>query len=665
MDTIVGSRLGAYLVEKRLGQGGMATIFLAVQSSTGRRVAIKTLPKTSLNDAKAVARFEREAKVLAALQHPHILPLIDYGESGEYKYLVVPFLSHGDLEDRLNRLLGPMDPSEARRLLVQLGEALDHAHSQGVIHRDLKPGNVLLDAQGNAILADFGIAHQLGSDRLTGVGFTVGTPEYMAPEQVNGQAEARSDLYALGVLGFRLLTGALPYKGSSATATLLLQRDAAVPDPLSVHPGLSTAAATFLLKALAKDKSARFQTGAQFAAAARAALPEDSARVAQSTQQVERSPELARAAALVDSGTQPLPSPPTPVPADPYATTVSGKFSLDPAATAVGGALLPQLATPAAQTVPAPALTAAAPGRDGASAPGIATAAAHLLGAQRSSTAPVSPGLPASPPAPQTGRGQRVVGVVLIVTALLVLSVLAWWWLTRGAPAPPQIVDADGGAPTPALASAAAGPQTAAAPAAAGEAPSPPSGPAPLRQLYDGFDAGSTLGDARWEVSGKLKRALDQGVLTLTATAPDQRLDAQRSGRFIAAAARVWMPAPISSAQGMVMLTVSREQWWLSCYLFARRERGDVKPACQEQGKVVIESTDWLQAGWHDLLVRYDPQRKEFVYSVDGREIGRFQPRLPPAPIGEFKLALSVWTPKGGDPVSARVDAVWLEPPGR
>lgn len=662
MDTIVGSRLGAYLVEKRLGQGGMATIFLAVQPSTGRRVAIKTLPKTSLNDAKAVARFEREAKVLAALQHPHILPLIDYGESGDYKYLVVPFLSHGDLEDRLNRLLGPMDPSEARRVLVQLGEALDHAHSQGVIHRDLKPGNVLLDAQGNAILADFGIAHQLGSDRLTGVGFTVGTPEYMAPEQVNGQPEARSDLYALGVLGFRLLTGALPYKGSSATATLLLQRDAAVPDPLSVHPGLSTAAATFLMKALAKDKNARFQTGAQFAAAARAALPEYSSSAAQSTQQVNRPAEVVRAAALVDSGTQPLPSPPqAPPAADPYATTVSGKFSLDPATTALGGAQLPRLATPAAQTVPAPALPNTAPGPAGPAAPGMTTVAAHLLGAQRPASAAVAQGLPEALPTGGGRRDQRTVGIVLIVVALLGLSALAWWWLNRDGPAPPQIVDAG----TPAPAPADAGPPPAAPIEESAVSALPPTGAAPLRQLYDGFDAGSTLGDARWEVAGKLQRALDQGVLTLTATAPDQRLDAQRSGRFVAAAARVWMPAPIRSTQGMVMLTLSREQWWLSCYLFARRERGDVKPACQEQGKVVIESADWLQAGWHDLLVRYHPQRREFSYSVDGREIGRFQPRLPSAPVGEFKLSLSVWTPRGGDPVSARIDAVWLEAPTR
>lgn len=685
MDTIVGSRLGAYLVEKRLGQGGMATIFLAVQPSTGRRVAIKTLPKASLNDAKAVARFEREAKVLASLQHPHILPLIDYGESGEYKYLVVPFLSHGDLEDRLNRQLGPMDPSEARRILSQLGEALDHAHSQGVIHRDLKPGNVLLDAQGNAMLADFGIAHQLGSDRLTGVGFTVGTPEYMAPEQVNGQAEARSDLYALGVLAFRLLTGSLPYKGATATATLLLQRDSAVPDPLSVYPQLSTTAATFLLKALAKDKTERFQTGSQFAAAVRAALPETSLSAQQATQQVSRpevlsAPVAARSVAT-DSGTQPLPTPagiqpPASPVADPYATTVSGKFGvIDRAMSAAASNPQRPGDSPTAGVTTTPAASPGAP------VAGVATMAAQLLGAPQRANAAATPPPTAAPmptPAPTTtpAPSRRSAGRLSLWAAGAVLLALpAWWWLSpKPTAAPPQIVDAAGSTATPAAGTAAASaspaepPDSAATPAPRNAAgvPPPPALPAPLPVVYEAFD-GAVLSAERWAAIGGLAQRLDgNGLLELTATGDGQWLESRRHGRLLAVAARVWMPAPMAGDRGSISLTVSRDQWWLGCYLSAQRDRGDLRPACQEQGKPVVESDERLQAGWHDLLLEFDPDRRSFSYSVDGRLIGRHVPaRLPAAPAGEFRLAIGVWTARAEQPLTVLVDTVWLERPAR
>jgi serine/threonine-protein kinase len=273
-DHWLGSTRNGFKVERLLGVGGMARIYLCTQQSTGRTVAMKVLPPAYTEDATARQRFEREARTLAQLHHPHILSLIDFFISDGEAFFVTPYLTHGDLDDRLARRDGPLPLAEVRRVLTQLAEALDYAHSKGVIHRDLKPGNVLLDGQGNALLSDFGVALVAEAPRLTQMGFTVGTPEYMAPEQVESRCDARSDLYSLGIIAHYMLTGRLPFKGAGPAETLLMQREKQIPDPSLLNPALSKDQMRFLSTALEKQPERRFQSGKDFANAVRAAIPE-------------------------------------------------------------------------------------------------------------------------------------------------------------------------------------------------------------------------------------------------------------------------------------------------------------------------------------------------------------------------------------------------------
>ncbi|HET8628074.1 MAG TPA: serine/threonine-protein kinase, partial [Thermomicrobiales bacterium] len=253
-----------------------------------------------------LARFAREARAAAALQHPHILPVWDYGEQAGVPYLVLPYLDGGTLGDRLRR--GPLLPATALGYLRQLAEALDYAHARGFVHRDVKPANLLFDAHDRLYLADFGIVKALEETTgLTQTGTGVGTPEYIAPEQAQGRADARSDLYALGVIAYQLLAGRVPFSGRSTTEVLLQHLQAPVPlaplrDPaLGLPPGV----AGVLARALAKDPAARYPSGAALVAALEAALR----------------PE-ARPTATVAPGATPWPTP-TPVPAAPSGPPVT------------------------------------------------------------------------------------------------------------------------------------------------------------------------------------------------------------------------------------------------------------------------------------------------------------------------------------------------------
>ena len=273
MDLQPGQMLGPYRIEERLVSGGMAKVYRALQASTGREVALKVLPAITA-DAESIARFEREMRVVAGLQHPHILGLIDAGEDGPWHYLVLPLVRRGDLADLIAREDGPQPLPVARRIALQLCEALDYAHAQGVVHRDLKPANVLLDERGNCLLSDFGIALPEGAERLTAAGAAIGTPEYLAPEQLGGQVDPRSDLYALGMIVFQLVTGRMPFNARGTADWIRAHREASVPAPRALNPALPVALDGVVLKALAKRPEDRHQSAAEFAAALRAALPE-------------------------------------------------------------------------------------------------------------------------------------------------------------------------------------------------------------------------------------------------------------------------------------------------------------------------------------------------------------------------------------------------------
>ena len=211
MQDLIGKSLGRYHILERLGEGGMATVFKAFDTRLERHVAVKIIRADVGLGEEMLKRFEREAKALAQLTHPNIVHINDYGEQGGTPYVVMDFLPGGTLKHKLGQ---PMPFAEAARLLAPIARALEYAHQQKIIHRDVKPANILLTQSGAPMLTDFGIAKILEgrqATELTATGAGIGTPEYMAPEQLDTdrahEIGARTDLYAFGILVYRMLTG--------------------------------------------------------------------------------------------------------------------------------------------------------------------------------------------------------------------------------------------------------------------------------------------------------------------------------------------------------------------------------------------------------------------------------------------------------------------------
>lgn len=273
MDAVQpGRTLGPYRIISRIGQGGMATVYKAYHAAMDRHVAIKVLPSQLADSPEFVARFQQEARTIAKLEHTHILPVYDYGETDGIMYLVMRYLDAGMLNDRIEAGLIPLP--EIDRLFTQLADALTYAHNRGVVHRDLKPSNVLLDAEGSVFLSDFGIAKILeSSQKLTATGGMIGTPAYMSPEQARGNVvDRRSDLYSLGIILYEMVTGRLPFEAETPMAVMLKQITADLPLPSSAKPDIPPAIEQTLLKALAKDPADRFASAAEFASAWKRAL---------------------------------------------------------------------------------------------------------------------------------------------------------------------------------------------------------------------------------------------------------------------------------------------------------------------------------------------------------------------------------------------------------
>ncbi len=293
--------LGRYHVLRRLGRGGMGEVWLCEDERLNRQVAVKTLPAHNQQDKAYVQRFEQEAKAAAALHHPHILSVLDYGQQElpdgtVLTYIVMPYVSGGSLAERATyyrqqkRL---MPAEEALTFLTQMAEAIDYAHKQHIIHRDIKPDNMLLRDENWLLLADFGIARMVSSDQpLTTTSRGFGTPEFMAPEQARGRAEATSDNYSLAVVAYLLLTGRLPFQGDTAIATVMQHVIEPPSAPRQFNPLLSPACEQVLLQGLAKDPAQRPALAQEFVTQLARAIRETDYR-ANSFQTVHDLPELA------------------------------------------------------------------------------------------------------------------------------------------------------------------------------------------------------------------------------------------------------------------------------------------------------------------------------------------------------------------------------------
>ena len=255
-----------YVVSEALGSGGMATVYRARDKRHQRDVAVKVL-QSELAATVEAQRFLQEIEIAAGLNHPHILPMHDSGEADGVLYYVMPLVEGETLEDRLQRS-GRLPPDEAVRLAREVAEALQFAHDRGIIHRDIKPGNILIQA-GHALVSDFGIARALESvgAALTETGYSVGTPQYMSPEQALGEPDidGRADIYAVGAVLYEMLTGQVPYRGKTAQAVLA---NKITSDPLpfdAASLGVPSVLDRVIRRAMARDPADRYQSAEELA----------------------------------------------------------------------------------------------------------------------------------------------------------------------------------------------------------------------------------------------------------------------------------------------------------------------------------------------------------------------------------------------------------------
>ncbi|HLQ28936.1 MAG TPA: protein kinase [Ktedonobacteraceae bacterium] len=276
MKGIEGSTLGRYELRRRVAQGGMAEVYLGYDRRVRRQVAIKVLYG---RDESFVRRFEREALAVGTLSHDHILPLYDFGEQRPWYYLVMPYVEGGTLREYLLKRKR-LTLQEAASFVDQIASALQYAHDQGVVHRDVKPSNILLRRDGYAYLVDFGLAKaMMGAESLTSAGAMVGTPEYMAPEQSNGLNDYRSDIYSLGVILYQMLTGRVPFMAESPVAISLKHIQTQPLPPREINSEIPQSIEEVILKAMTKDANERYQQAQELSAAYWKALQKEQARL--------------------------------------------------------------------------------------------------------------------------------------------------------------------------------------------------------------------------------------------------------------------------------------------------------------------------------------------------------------------------------------------------
>jgi serine/threonine protein kinase len=438
---VPGSQLAGYQIEEQVGAGGMAVVFRARDAVLGRLAALKVLSPALAADQEFRVRFLRESRAVASVEEPHIIPVYGAGEVDGVLYIATKFVSGGDLADVLQRAGGPLEPGRAAAFTEQVAAALDAAHAAGLVHRDVKPGNVLVDAAPgraeHAYLSDFGLSKPaLAATGLTATGTFLGTPDYCAPEQIRGlPVDGRADQYALACMAFVLLAGDLPFHRQETMATLFAHLNDPVP-PLARYRGdLPPGTDAVLGRGLAKEPRDRYDHCGEFAAALRDAL-------AQSGPASAARPSRPASPTEVWPPTTPQDSPPTQTavvpPSHPFgaAPAAAAAYAAASSASPPAGTL-----SPAGQSSPWSAPQGAGP----AVAGGQPTwAAPHVP------PGPTSPGLgprPASPPAqrpptslpakppPAAGQGGKLplVSKSAVIAALAAAAVLLLLFLLHGA----------------------------------------------------------------------------------------------------------------------------------------------------------------------------------------------------------------------------------------
>jgi serine/threonine protein kinase len=273
MTFVEGQSLGPYRVLSRLGHGGMATVYKGYHARLDRNVAIKVIHQAFLQDPASITRFEREAQIVARLDHPHIVPIYDFAEQDGQPYLVMKYIDGLTLKGLLSQ--GPLSLNSIVGLMTQVASALDYAHAQGVLHRDIKPSNILIDRDGVPYVTDFGLARiaQAGESTLS-QNMMLGTPQYIAPEQAMGSRDLtpQSDLYSLGIVLYELVVGRVPFNADTPYAIVHDQIYRELPPPRDLNPNVSPAIEAVLMKALAKDPAQRYASAGAMVDAFRVAV---------------------------------------------------------------------------------------------------------------------------------------------------------------------------------------------------------------------------------------------------------------------------------------------------------------------------------------------------------------------------------------------------------
>lgn len=276
MLDLTGKTIGKYELTARLGQGGMATVYKAHQPTLDRNVALKVMHPGMGEDEGFLARFKREAAAVARLRHPNIVQVYDFDVDGDNYFMVMEFVEGTSLKRELSRRNQENDPfslAEIVAIFDDVAQAVEYAHNQGMIHRDLKPGNIMLNKQGRAFLTDFGIARLMGASQMTMTGAVFGTPAYMSPEQGQGlPSDERSDIYALGVILYKMLTGKVPFEADTPMGVIMKHLSDPLPPPGQINQTIPKAVEAVVLKALSKAPEDRYQTAATMATALQEAV---------------------------------------------------------------------------------------------------------------------------------------------------------------------------------------------------------------------------------------------------------------------------------------------------------------------------------------------------------------------------------------------------------